>query len=273
MTFVLGPGAQASGTRLFSFDAIGSTNAEAMALARAGDPGNVWFAARRQTAGRGRRGRSWHTDDGNLAASMLLVVDMPPALAATLGLVAGLALDDALASLAAGAERGRDLAAAFRLKWPNDIVAGGAKLAGILLEAEKLPGDRLAVVVGIGVNVATAPSDTPYPATALAAMGLGITPEALFVELSHAWQHAYRMWNHGAGIAAVRNRWLERAAGLGQPVSIRAGEQVFDGVFETIDDAGHLILRRGDGDAMRISAGDVHFGAMATAAGFGMAAR
>src|SRR5947199_1093955 len=142
MTLSLGPRAASRGYRLATFDSIGSTNAEALGRARDGEQGPLWFVTSEQTAGRGRRHRPWIAPRGNLAASILEVMQVPPALAATLGFAAGVALVAALRSAgSAGME--------FTLKWPNDVMANGEKLAGILLEAETV-GSRLAVVVGIG---------------------------------------------------------------------------------------------------------------------------
>src|SRR6266436_303969 len=169
MSFSLGSRAQSAGYHLAAFGQIGSTNAEAMSRAREGERGPMWFVTSEQTAGRGRRQRAWIAPRGNLASSILEVVDVSPAVAATLGFAAGLALEAALqkvsveASLrAAGSD---DLN--FSLKWPNDVLGGKQKLAGILLEAEAIAGDRLAVVVGIGTNVVAAPEGTPTPATSL----------------------------------------------------------------------------------------------------------
>ncbi len=267
LSFALGAGAAAAGYRLEAFDAIGSTNAEAMARARAGDPGNLWLAARRQTAGRGRRGRAWQTPDGNLAASILTILDGPATHAATLGFVAGLALEEALC---AASDRGRFGLAAegvsgrFRLKWPNDVLADGAKLAGILLEAEQLPGDRLAVVAGMGVNVAFAPDIPGLATAALAGLGAPVAPETLFAALTDAWVELAATWNGGRGFPAIRARWLDRAAGLGAPVVVRTDRGLMEGLFETIDAEGRLVVRAADGTRERVAAGEVHFGAAAT---------
>src|SRR5947207_1682566 len=179
MAFSLGPRASSAGYRLAAFDHIGSTNAEAMARARDGERGPMWFVTSEQTAGRGRRHRPWIAPRGNLAASVLEVMDVPPPLAATLGFAAGLALVAALQS--AEPEEVK-----FTLKWPNDVMADGKKLAGILLEAEAV-GDRLAVVTGIGTNVVAAPEGTPTPATSLRALGIELGAEHLFAALSDAW--------------------------------------------------------------------------------------
>lgn len=268
MAFALGPGARAADYRLAAYDTIGSTNAEAMARAHAGDPGRLWVVASEQTAGKGRRGRAWDTERGNLAASLLCVFEPAPEAPATLGFVAGLALIDALQATAATlrtapeGEHGRRLA----LKWPNDLLLDGAKLAGILLEGVAIAPGRQAVVVGIGVNVVRAPAGTPYAATSLAEAGVTVTAEALFSALAEAWVGHAETWREGRGFPAIRDAWLSRAAGLGAPIGVDIDGTVRRGTFETIDEGGRLVVRGGDGTMDTITAGDVHFGAAMTAA-------
>ena len=270
--FALGPKARAAGYRLRGYDSIGSTNAEALAAAAAGDPGGIWFAARQQTAGRGRRGRQWINPHGNLAATLLIIPESDPTSAATLGFVAGVSLNRALSAIlpdgmvkigidgADGLGGGR-----IALKWPNDVLADGAKLAGILLEASKLPSGRQAVAIGIGVNVVAAPEGLPYPATSLAALGASRTAEDVFDALSDAWVDTFGMWNDGRGIGDVLTHWRASAAGIGAPVAVQQDGDVLRGIFETIDDDGRLIIRADDNRRIAITAGDVHFGATASA--------
>ncbi|MBB5751245.1 biotin--[acetyl-CoA-carboxylase] ligase [Prosthecomicrobium pneumaticum] len=273
--FALGPAATAAGYRLIAYPTVGSTNAEALQRAREGDPGRLWLASDHQTGGRGRRGSSWQTPRGNLAASVLTVLPAQSPRAATLGFVAGLALDEALrkaapqigfvTALDGAGGWGGAVSDRVRLKWPNDVLIDKAKLAGILLEAEPLPDGRFAVVVGIGVNVQHAPTGLPYPATALAAEGATVDAASLFIALTESWAGIERVWDGGRGFPALRRLWLERAAGLGEAVAVRIGEEVFRGVFETIDEEGHLVIRSGEGKMRTIAAGEVHFGTVATA--------
>jgi BirA family biotin operon repressor/biotin-[acetyl-CoA-carboxylase] ligase len=274
MAFVLGPKAEAAGYRVTEFDEIGSTNAEALARATAGDRGDHWLVTKRQTAGRGRRGRPWQTPSGNLAATHLAVLDLAPSIAATLGFVAGLALDEAIRGIVPGlrlftaldwTEGAGQSTDRLRLKWPNDVLVDGRKLAGILLEASALPNGRVAVAAGIGVNVVAAPEGLPYPAVAIAEMGSAASAEDLFVALSDAWAGYARVWDGGRGFAIIRREWLARAAGIGGDVAVSSGGEVLAGVFETIDDEGRLVIRIADGQRRTITAGEVHFGAVATA--------
>src|SRR6202521_3251602 len=267
MTFSLGPRATSAGYRLAAFESLGSTNAEALARARDGERGPMWFVASEQTAGRGRRHRPWIAPRGNLASSILEVIDVSPAVAATLGFAAGLALEAALqkVSIEASLRSAGSDDMKFSLKWPNDVLAGRQKLAGILLEAEAVAGDQLAVVVGIGTNVVAAPEATPTPATSLAALGVNIGAEELFAVLSDSWAELRGVWDDGRGFGEIRRLWLERAAGLGQKVAVHTGGSTVAGTFDTIDDTGCMIVRTSGGDRVPISAGDVYFGSAASA--------
>lgn len=279
MQFRLSQASRSEGHRLHSHDRLDSTNSEAMRLAQGGETGPLWVTTQRQEAGRGRRGNAWTSPEGNLAASLLMpVTGVAPEMVATLGFVAGVALVDAIRdacrlALSPRAERGdaplpqgiAPSAAAIHLKWPNDVLADGQKLAGILLEAETLPGGRRAVVVGFGVNVVAAPDGLPYPAAALAAFSAADAP-MLLEFLSERFVEAVRIWNKGRGFSNIRRRWLERAAGVGAPVSVRMAEVTLTGIFETIDEGGRLVILAPDGTRRTVTAGEVHFGSAATAA-------
>jgi BirA family transcriptional regulator, biotin operon repressor / biotin---[acetyl-CoA-carboxylase] ligase len=241
----------APGARLVSLDEVGSTNAEAFARARAGERGPLWITARRQVAGRGRRGRAWVSEPGNLYASLLVTDPAPPQRAAELSLVAALAVHDALAECAGV------LSLRLTLKWPNDMLCDGAKLAGILVEGEALPGGPLAVVIGIGVNCAHHPTATAYPATNLAAAGALVAPESLAQALIAAMARRLAEWDAGKNFAAIRAAWLKRAAGLGAPARVRLPDREIEGVAETLDETGRLVLRLADGSRERIAAGEM----------------
>ena len=242
----LDPRASAAGVRLIAHDAVGSTNAEALTLARHGERGPLWITATRQSSGRGRRGRAWVSEPGNLYASLLLTDPAPPEHRPELSFVAALAIHDALVDIAAS------LKPRLAIKWPNDLLLSGAKAAGILLEAE---GE--AVVIGIGVNCSTHPADTDFPATDLAAAGIAAAPEALFAALSAKMLGRLAQWNAGEGFSTVRADWLSRAAGIGEDIRVRLADRELAGRFEALDEAGSLVLRRPDGKAETITAGDV----------------
>lgn len=264
MALTLGPRARAAGYGLIAFDAIGSTNAEALVAARAGACEPAWYVTTEQTAGRGRRQRTWVAPRGNLASSILEVSEVSPTVAATLGFAAGLALEQALRTVSLEASVRSGTAIDYALKWPNDVLANKQKLAGILLEAEAVAGGRLAVVVGIGTNIIAAPDGTPYPATSLRALGVEVSAEDMFSALSDAWAELFAIWDKGRGFAEIRRRWLARAAGLGDTVSIQSGASILTGTFETIDETGCMVIATSDGKRATIAAGDVYFGSVAS---------
>lgn len=262
MTFSLGPKVISAGYRLVAFDQAGSTNSEAMAHARRGERGSTWFVTTLQTAGRGRRQRAWVAPRGNLASSVLEVIDVTPAVAATMGFAFGLAHEAALQRVSVEANlrlAGSDQLQ-YLLKWPNDVLVRGRKLCGLLVEAEAMTDGGLAVVAGIGTNIVAAPEGTPTPAVSLAALGVHISAEELFAAQSDAWVELFGIWDNGRGFPDIRKLWLERAYGVGGPVAIQIGTTTLEGTFETIDDAGCLIVRTADGRRMPVTAGEVFFG-------------
>jgi BirA family biotin operon repressor/biotin-[acetyl-CoA-carboxylase] ligase len=243
----LAPAAIDAGVGLIARETLGSTNSEALARARAGETGPLWITARTQTAGRGRRGRTWVSAPGNLYASLLLTDPAPPERAAQLSFVAALAVHDAIAACAPA------LVERLAFKWPNDVLLDGSKLAGILIEAE---GTRpLMVAVGIGVNCRHHPAATEFPATDLAAAGAGVAVEELFRALSIAMVDRLHQWEQG--FAGVRAAWLARASGLGGELTARLGTRMLTGRFEALDEAGRLLLRLPDGALEAIAAGEV----------------
>lgn len=235
--------------RHIAHDAVGSTNAEALALARQGERGPLWITARSQSAGRGRRGSAWVSPPGNLYATLLLTDPSAPERAAELSFVAALALHDAVVDVA------QRLGPMLAVKWPNDLLLDGAKLAGILIEGES--GPPFAAAIGIGVNCANHPRETSHPATDLAAAGAAVTPEQLFLALAAAMDRRLAQWDRGAGFAGIRADWLARAAGVGEAIRVRLPERELAGRFQGLDPYGRLLLREPGGAIATIAAGDV----------------
>ncbi|MEO8812162.1 MAG: biotin--[acetyl-CoA-carboxylase] ligase [Caulobacteraceae bacterium] len=241
-------------TPVVAFEEIDSTNAEARRRAEAGEGGPLWIAAARQTGGRGRRGRSWETGKGNLAATHLLATAKPPAEAAQIAFVAGLAVFD--------------LAAAFvpathvRLKWPNDTLLAGRKVAGILVESGVREAGGLWLAVGIGVNLAAAPLEAIWPATAFASHMAPPPPAPLdaLAVLAEAFDRWRDVWE-SAGFAPIAAAWTARAHGLGEACCARLPDETVEGIAEGLDSDGALRLRTASGTVRRITAGDVFFGA------------
>ncbi len=241
----LDPTVAAAGVKLIAYDTIGSTNTEACNLARAGERAPLWVIAKQQTAGRGRRGNVWVSEPGNLYASLLLP-SVPPGRAGELAFVAGLGVFDAIAELAP------PIASRLALKWPNDVLLGGAKLAGILIEAE-----RGWAVIGVGINCAHHPNETTQVATDLTSAGAPLPVETVFAHLSKTMLVRLRQWADGGGFPTVRSDWLIRAAGIGKDICVRLPSKELAGQFEGLDETGHLLLRLPDGKIRAVSSGEV----------------
>ena len=236
-----------------AYDELDSTNAEARRRAEAGDGGPVWITAKRQTSGRGRRGRAWSTETGNLAATLLTTTELAPAEAAQFSFVAALAAAD-LAETCMGP-------GAARLKWPNDVLVFGRKAVGILVESGALADGRLWLAIGVGVNLAGAPSGLERPATAFAAHMAGPPPTPL--EALDVLANRFEVWREvwaAKGFAAIAAAWTARAHGLGERCEAHLANGTLWGVAEGLDPDGALRLRLDGGAVERITAGDVFFG-------------
>jgi len=217
-----------------------STNDDVAALARDGAPEGLWLRAERQSGGRGRQGRDWQSPPGNLYASTLVRLRAGDPPAPTLALASAVALQEVAAAFAPGHS--------FTIKWPNDLVAGSSKLAGILLERADD-----AVVVGIGVNLAHHPEGLDRPVTSLAALtGSAPDPSTFLEALADSFARWLGRWR-GEGLGPVRAAWLAAAHPLGTALATEAGPGLFEGLTET----GSLRLRLADGTSRVIHAGDV----------------
>ncbi|WP_341894118.1 biotin--[acetyl-CoA-carboxylase] ligase [Ferrovibrio terrae] len=236
---------------LRAFDSLDSTNEEIRRQAETGAAEGLAVLAKQQTAGRGRRGRAWESPPGNLFLSLLLRPKASPAQAATLSFLTAIVLAEAL-ELAAP-----QLGPAITCKWPNDVLVNGAKIAGILLESRTAPDGKLDwVTVGIGVNLAWHPADTPYAVTSLAAHGTSLSPQDFAPWLLARFGYWYGRWQ-AEGFAPVRAAWLKRAQGLGLPAVVRLPDRELHGVFVALDEGGALILEMPDGRRQTVTAGDV----------------
>ncbi|SOE08471.1 BirA family biotin operon repressor/biotin-[acetyl-CoA-carboxylase] ligase [Hoeflea halophila] len=233
---------------------VASTNAECMERARSGDPGRLWVTATRQTGGRGRRGRTWVSEPGNLYSSLLLINPGPSKALASLPLAVTVAVFDAVAAVLPQRPRGL-----LKIKWPNDLLIDGRKTSGILIEAEQLADGQRAVVIGCGVNVAHRPDTGLYPSTCLADQGSAVTPQELFARLAVSMDRALKDWDEGRGLSRVRQAWIERADGIGRPVTVNLPDRQIHGLFDGIDDEGRLMLAMPDGETQMIASGDVFF--------------
>jgi len=236
--------------RSLVLDQVGSTNREAFALAEAGEPGPLWIMARRQSAGRRRADRRWVSVPGNLHASLLLHLPHPPGATPQLSLVAGVATVDAIRHATEGGPAG------LRLKWPNDVLIGQAKCAGILIES--LTGAHIATIaIGIGIDLAWHPDDLGRAATDLAEHGCHVSPEAVLGSLARATQDWLAAWDGGIGFARVRQAWLDRAGPAGEACTVNTGQERLEGTFAGLDAEGALVICDAHGQRRTVTFGDV----------------
>ena len=218
--------------------------------------GPEWVLALEQTAGHGRRGRAWSSPNGNFFASLVMRPEGPPSASALRSFVAALALRDAFVVATGRAE-------AFKLKWPNDVLLNGGKVAGILLESVGAGQGVTHLIIGIGVNLVAAPGADQVeqgavpPVSLLSETGIRITPEEFLDILATAYARLEAQFTT-YGFAPIRTAWLRDAARLGETITARTTVETMTGRFETIDEAGNLILITAKG-RRAVPAADIFF--------------
>lgn len=231
---------------------VNSTNAYLINLAMDGDSGLHWVTAERQVSGKGSRGRQWTGIEGNLFASLLLKNPAEATHLHELTFVASLATYDAIVNAGASPE-------IVSVKWPNDVLVGGKKCCGILLESTSVAGNSF-VVIGIGINCKACPTDTMTQATCLSKEGILVSPMELFAGLATAFDQWLDTWDMGRGFEEVRTRWLDRAHGISSKASVQIpGREKIEGRFLSIDAGGYMLLQRDNGNVERISTADIFF--------------
>ena len=238
--------------QVLRFESIDSTNEESLRRLAAGEKAPFWIVADEQTRGRGRSGRRWQSPAGNLYATLVIETGVTAAVATQLSFVAGLAVHDAVAAHLPAGQLSR-----LRLKWPNDVMLGGAKLAGILLESlASQKGKGLAVILGIGINVAHAPQEMER-----AVATLGLEPSAVpqvFASLATAFHEWLTRWDEGRGFAAIREAWLDCALALNESITVNLNGPTIRGKFMGVDAAGALQLETKPGVVIIVTAGDIY---------------
>ncbi|MFK7743478.1 MAG: biotin--[acetyl-CoA-carboxylase] ligase [Roseobacter sp.] len=234
---------------------VGSTLDEAVRAA-ADHPAPFWLLAHSQTAARGRRGRPWAMPPGNFAATLVLQPSANPSQAALRSFVMSLALYRSFVEVT-----GRETA--FALKWPNDVLLNGGKVAGILLESAGQAGRVDMLTIGIGVNLARAPNKDDVeegavrPVSVVGETSVHITPEA-FLDVLAAQFATLEQQFQDHGFDPIRRGWMAHAARLGEVITARTARDTLIGTFEDVDAHGHLVLRGAHG-VTRIAAADVYF--------------
>ncbi len=243
-----------SAFELAAFESVDSTNDEMRRRAMDGAKANTVVCSLEQTKGRGRRGRTWVSEPGNLFCSILQRPTVPIGEAAKASFVAAIAIHDAVKE----AIRGFDCDVAC--KWPNDVLVDGYKVSGILLESQAKGVQPTLdwLIVGIGINLAHSPADTPYPSGYINAYRENaINPAKMLEILLRHFQIWFERWET-LGFPAIRDAWLERAKGLNEEIIVNLQNEQLKGTFETLDPDGSLVLRTPHGQRL-ISAGDVFF--------------
>lgn len=236
------------GYRLIERDSVGSTNDEARALVASGAPAGIVVWAHSQTAGRGRQGRQWASPPGNLYCSIILRPPIDVARLAEMSFVAALAVRDTVTAILPRA--------VVSLKWPNDVLVDGRKIAGILVEAEKLPGEaHSALVVGIGINLASAPREAEYPAISAAALGQAAKPAATLAALVANLDRCITIWNK-KGFLPIRDEWISHAHGIGTEIAASGG---INGRFAGLDESGAILISMADGQTRRVVSGSIRY--------------
>ncbi len=240
----------ASGSTVRSYDTLDSTSLEAKRQVSAGETGPTWIVAGRQTSGYGRRGAAWRQSEGDLAASFVFTEPGRGRAAAQLSYAAGLAVADVVAEIAPGARP--------ELKWPNDVLVGGAKISGLLLELAVA--EPATLVLGVGVNVVSKPEGLDYPTARLMDLANGPAPRTslLLARLDAAFDRWRTVWR-AEGFAPLRRAWTARAARLGEEIAVKLPRARLTGVLKGVDEDGALVLSTAEGDK-RVTAGSVFFG-------------
>lgn len=235
---------------LLSFDSLDSTNEEAKRLAKNGGGHGAVVWAKQQTAGKGRLGRQWVSEEGNLYATFLLQPEKPPADLPQLSFMAALAVIDAVKPLLPPGQK-------LQCKWPNDVLLNGKKVGGILLESFKGENGGTWVAAGIGVNIDSFPPRTDFPATCLKEAGVDlVSAKIVLSRLIHHFIEGYTVWDT-KGFAPVRVYWTRMAWGLKNRITARWPGGEASGIAEGIDKDGSLILSLKDGKKQHIRAADI----------------
>jgi BirA family transcriptional regulator, biotin operon repressor / biotin---[acetyl-CoA-carboxylase] ligase len=244
--------------RFVRLSETGSTNADAMRLALAGESLPLWVCADRQSAGRGRAGRTWASAPGNLQASLALTCNAPLQKAGELSLLAGIALIDAIGTISPLAQ-----SAALRLKWPNDLLIGTSKAGGILVETTTARGEPtfqsgfgFLAVIGFGLNVATCPGELGRAATSLAQNAIDVTVDDVLAGLADQCEDWIERWDEGRGFDRIRDAWLARAGKVGEPITIQTPSGPLSGTYQGLAPSGALLAEVA-GRIETISYGDV----------------
>ncbi|MGH1349856.1 MAG: biotin--[acetyl-CoA-carboxylase] ligase [Methyloligellaceae bacterium] len=245
-----------NGYSLLAYEEIGSTNTEAMSLARDNSEDHLWLWTLKQTQGKGRNGRIWESRQGNLHASLILQLNCEVNTVAQLSLLAGVAAYDALALLCDSSVVNQ-----IRLKWPNDLLLDGAKIGGILLESTKQADQKtVSVVLGTGMNLAYHPELDDKKTTNLSMYKQEIEPRQALESLAKATADWLKIWDLGKNFDQIREAWTLRGQKIGSPIKVNSGREIIHGHFAGLNETGGMILQLSTGAYKDVHFGDVILG-------------
>ena len=234
------------------YSTIDSTNLEAHRVFASGERGPLFLLADEQTAGKGRLDRNWASLRGNCYSTLILPLDAEIAVVPQIGFVVALAVADVVRN---------HTSAIPQLKWPNDVLVNGAKIAGILCEV--LSQHPLTIAIGCGINVVHSPAGLTYPATCLVAEGASATRDEVFQSYCAALAYWLNIWNNGQNFPAIRTAWTALAIGIGETITMTSGTQHLTGTFQAITEQGAVMLKPPHGPPHILHAGDVHIPSLA----------
>ncbi len=237
--------------RHLSIKETASTNALCLEYAASGEFGNLWVTAEHQTHGKGSRGREWASSTGNLFASLLLTNPSDKSRLADLTFIAAISVRDAIEAFNVSGNT-------VKVKWPNDVLLNQRKCSGILLESVHYH-EQTYVVMGIGVNCQDFPQNTLHQATSLFAEGIEVSASRFFLTLADTVADNIALWDKGNNFTGIRKKWLNNVYGIGKAISVYIpSQQRIDGIFNSIDDDGYMLLQTDDG-IKQISTADIFF--------------
>ena len=246
---------------LLTFDEIDSTNSEAMRLAKTGISGNYIILASLQTSGRGRNGKHWHSDNGNIYFSLLLDVDIPIEIQPQLSLITGLAVYDTIKFFAKKLFSNLDC----KLKWPNDILIGNKKLSGILLESVNVLTkenkiQKRYLIIGVGINITTSPVNIDKETTSLLKEGIIIkdSKQLLFIFMN-SFEEYHTIWQNN-GFVSLREVWLKRVYKLNHQITINNENHKISGIFHGIDINGNFQVKLKSGEIVALNEAEIMYG-------------
>lgn len=248
----------APGIDVYFFESLSSTQEQARFMAEEGYPDGTIILTKEQIMGKGRMGRRWVSEPGNLYMTYISRPDCSASKAAEMSFVSCIAAGDGMRRFLARSSQ------ELNYKWPNDLMLNKQKVGGVLLETVGKDPEKLdAVLIGVGINLQNTPESANYPVTSFLQEGMDVSIDQALQVVAENLQAAIEMWRL-QGFSPIRNRWLEHVYGMGEVITVKQGNKTFQGRMQGIDDSGALIISSKIGATDYITAGDVLLGGATT---------